>query len=154
MAEKNIYVIRGQRVMLSTNLAESYGVQVKALIQAVKRNMDRFPEDFMFQLTAEEYENLKSQIVTSRWGGIRRAVPYAFTEHGVAMLSSVLSSKKAIQVNILVIRMFIKLREFALAHKDVYLKIDALEKKYDQQFQVIFKAIMLMLDKPKDKPRF
>ena len=95
--EKNIFLIRGHRVMLSTHLAELYGVEAKVLVQAVKRNIDRFPEDFMFQLNELEFKNLKSQIVTSSWGGIRRANPYAFTEQGVAMLSSILRSERAIQ---------------------------------------------------------
>jgi hypothetical protein len=98
--EKTIFLLRGQKVMLSPHLAELYGIEARILVQAVKRNVDRFPEDFMFQLTREEYENLKSQIVISSWGGARRARPYAFTEQGVAMLSSVLRSKRAVQVNI------------------------------------------------------
>ena len=105
--EKRIYVIRGKKVMLSTDLANLYGVEVRALVQAVKRNIERFPEDFMFQLTKEEFEILKSQIVISSWGGARRSRPYAFTEQGVAMLSSVLRSKRAIQGN-----KFIELVEF------------------------------------------
>src|ERR1041385_1621144 len=102
-----IFMIRGQKIMLSTDLAELYGVPPKVLIQAVKRNLERFPKDFMFQLSAEEFNNLKSQIVTSSWGGIRRARPYAFTEEGVAMLSSILRSKRAIQVNIAIMRAFV-----------------------------------------------
>ncbi|MFA6459461.1 MAG: ORF6N domain-containing protein [Candidatus Paceibacterota bacterium] len=98
-----ILLIRGQKVILSQHLAELYGVQVKVLIQTVKRNKDRFPQDFIFQLSKEEFENLKSHFVTSSWGGMRRALPYAFTEHGVAMLSSVLKSKQAVQMNILII---------------------------------------------------
>jgi hypothetical protein len=97
--EQIIFIIRGQKVMLSTHLAELYQVEPRALVQAVKRNIERFPEDFMFQLTDEEFVNLKSQIVISSWGGLRRATPYAFTEQGVAMLSSVLRSKRAVQVN-------------------------------------------------------
>src|SRR2546422_7883780 len=95
-----IYLVRGQRVMLSTHLSELYGVEPRVLVQAVKRNLERFPEDFIWQLSAEEFANLKSQIVTSSWGGLRRAAPYAFTEQGVAMLSSVLRSKRPVQVNI------------------------------------------------------
>ena len=98
--EGTIYLLRGQKIMLSTDLATLYAVETKVLVQAVKRNIERFPEDFMFQLSKEEFSDLKSQIVTSSWGGIRRATPYAFTENGVAMLSSVLNSKRAIQVNI------------------------------------------------------
>ncbi len=152
MTEKYIFTLRNQRVMLSTHLAELYDVEVRSLIQAVKRNKDRFPDDFMFQLTNNEFENLKSQFVISSWGGIRRASPYAFTEQGVAMLSSVLNSKKAIQVNIQIMRTFMKLRELAITHKDLRIRVDELEKKYDQQFQVVFKAIkMLVEDKPKNE---
>jgi hypothetical protein len=101
---KSIYLIRSQRVMLSSSLAELYGVEPRVLMQAVKRNIERFPQDFMFQLSIEEFQNLKSQFVISSWGGLRRARPYAFTEQGVAMLSTVLNSKRAIQVNITIMR--------------------------------------------------
>ncbi len=104
-----IFIIRGSRVMLSKHLAALYNVEPRALVQAVKRNRERFPGDFMFQLTAAEWENLKSQIVISSWGGSRRATPYAFTEHGIAMLSSVLKSRRAIQVNIEIMRAFVRL---------------------------------------------
>ena len=129
IVQQKIFVIRGQKVMLSMHLAELYEVEVRALVQAVKRNKDRFPEDFMFQLSAEEYENLKSQIVISRWGGARRETPYAFTEQGIAMLSSVLKSKKAIHVNIVIIRTFVKLRRFLTTHKVLAHRIRNLEKK-------------------------
>jgi hypothetical protein len=111
LIERRIYIIRGQKVMLSPDLAEIYQVEPRALVQAVKRNADRFPVDFMFQLTREEYANLKSQIVISRWGGTRRATPYAFTEHGVAMLSAVLRSRRAVQMSILIVRAFVRIRE-------------------------------------------
>jgi ORF6N domain len=123
-------------------------------VQAVKRNLDRFPEDFMFQLTDQEFLNLKSQIVISSWGGIWRATPYAFTENGVAMLSSVLQSKRAIQMNIQIMRTFTKLREMIASHMDLGRKLDALEKKYDEQFQVVFEAIRQLVaeeEKPKRK---
>ena len=152
LVEKRIYLLRGKRVMLSSDLAELYGVSAGALIQAVHRNRDRFPSDFMYQLTDKEVINLKSQIVISSWGGSRRANPYAFTEQGVAMLSSVLKSKRAIQVNIKIIRIFVNMRELVIAHKDLWLKIDELEKKYDHQFQVVFKAIKLILEKSKEGP--
>lgn len=155
--EDKIFLIRGQKVMLSTDLAQLYGVEPRVLVQAVKRNIDRFPEDFMFQLTNKEFSNLKSQIVTSSWGGLRRATPYAFTENGVAMLSSVLNSKRAIQVNIQIMRTFTKLREMIASHKDLARKLDALEKKYDEQFQVVFQAIKQLLseeEKPKKKIGF
>ena len=107
--ERSIFIIRGARVMLSTHLAALYNVEPRALVQAVKRNRERFPGDFMFRLTGAEWENLKSQIVISSWGGSRRAAPYAFTEQGIAMLSSVLNSRRAIQVNIEIMRAFVRL---------------------------------------------
>jgi len=155
--ERLILRIRGQNVMLSTHLAELYEVEPRALVQAVKRNIDRFPEDFMFQLTDKEFEDLKSQIVISSWGGIRRAPPYAFTEQGVAMLSSVLRSKRAVQVNIAIMRTFVRLREMLAAHKDLERKLIALEKKYDEQFKVVFDAIRALMaptQKPKQKIGF
>jgi hypothetical protein len=145
---RRIYVIRGHKVMLSPDLAELYQVEPRALLQAVKRNADRFPEDFMFQLSAEESKNLKSQSVISSWGGARRATPYAFTEQGVAMLSSVLNSKRAVQVNIAIMRAFVQLRQFASSHKDLAEKIAVMEKKYDAQFSVVFKAIKQLLEPP------
>lgn len=155
--EDKIFLIRGQKVMLSTDLAQLYGVEPRVLVQALKRNIDRFPEDFMFQLTDQEFINLKSQIVTSSWGGLRRATPYAFTENGVAMLSSVLNSKHAIQVNIQIMRTFTKLREMIASHKDLARKLDALEKKYDGQFQMVFEAIRQLIEieeQPKRKIGF
>jgi hypothetical protein len=155
-----IFVIRGHKVMLSTHLAELYGVEVRALIQAVKRNIERFPDDFMFQLSNSEYKNLKSQIVTSSWGGIRRANPYAFTEQGVAMLSSVLKSKRAIQVNIAIMRIFVKLRELFSTHKELAHKLTELERKiekHDEEIKGIFEAIrqlMVIAEKPKRKIGF
>jgi hypothetical protein len=117
--ESKILLIRGQKVMLSTHLAELYDVEPRALVQAVKRNADRFPADFMFQLNSAEFQHLKSQIVTSSWGGLRRATPYAFTEQGVAMLSSVLKSQRAIQVNIAIIRAFVRLRQVLAEHQEL-----------------------------------
>jgi hypothetical protein len=151
--EKRIYVIRGHKVILSTDLAELYDVEPRALVQAVKRNMGRFPEDFMFQLTKDEFDNLKSQIVISSWGGLRRATPYAFTEQGVAMLSSVLRSSRAIQVNIEIIRAFVRLRRILGSHRDLARKLEELEKKYDQQFQVVFEAIRQLMAPPSTKKR-
>src|ERR1700730_9806367 len=120
LVERRIYLIRGQKVMLDADLAELYQVETKTLNRQVKRNADRFPEDFMFQLTAEEAESLRYQIGTSNEGrGGRRYLPYAFTEHGVAMLSSVLKSPRAVQMNILIIRAFVKLRELLANHKDL-----------------------------------
>ena len=143
--EGKIYMIRGHKVMLSMDLAELYDVEPKVLMQAVKRNMERFPEDFMFMLSNQEFMNLKSQFVTSSWGGIRRANPYAFTEQGVAMLSSVLRSKRAVQVNITIMRAFVKLREMLSAHKDLARKLADMEKKYDSQFKVVFDAIRQLM---------
>lgn len=143
--EQAILLIRGHKVMLSTHLAALYEVEPRALVQAVKRNLARFPADFMFQLTAEEFTSLKSQIVISSWGGLRRATPYAFTEQGVAMLSSVLRSKRAVQVNIAIMRAFVKLRELLATHKDLARKLEALERKYDAQFKVVFDAIRQLM---------
>lgn len=134
--------------MLSIDLAELYDVEPRALIQAVKRNKDRFPEDFMFQLENQEVRILKSQIVTSSWGGLRRANPYAFTEQGVAMLSSVLRSKKAIRVNVEIMRAFVRLRELLATHKDLANKLEQLEKRYDHQFKIVFDAINELMTPP------
>ncbi len=160
LIEKKIYLIRGHKVMLSTDLAKLYGVEVRVLVQAVKRNIERFPEDFMFQLSQEEYENLKSQIVTSSWGGARRARPYAFTEQGVAMLSSVLRSERAIQVNIAIMRAFVRLRQIFSTHKELAYKLAELERKiekHDEEIKAIFEAIrrlMMSPQKPKRKIGF
>ena len=150
--ERSILLIRGQKVMLSIDLAELYQVEPRVLVQAVKRNIDRFPEDFMFQLTEEEYTNLKSQIVISSWGGLRRARPYAFTEQGVAMLSSVLRSKRAVQVNIEIMRAFVRLRRILASHVDLARKLEALEKKYDAQFKIVFDAIRQLMAPPEPEP--
>src|SRR6266542_920792 len=146
--EHRIYSLRGQRVMLSFDLSALYEVQPKALVQAVKRNIDRFPQDFMFQLSDGEFRNLKSQFVTSRWGGLRRAAPYAITEQGVAMLSSVLRSKRAVQVNINIMRAFVRLREMMAGHQDLAKKLAELERKYDAQFKVVFDAIRNLMEPP------
>ena len=151
--EKAILLIRGQKVMLDADLAELYGVETKVLVQAVKRNLERFPEDFMFQLSQEEFAILRSQIVTSSdWGG-RRYRPYAFTEQGVAMLSSVLRSRRAIQVNIEIMRAFIRLRQMLASHVELARKLDALEKKYDAQFKQVFEAIRQLMAPPEPKRR-
>jgi len=137
--------------MLDKDLAAMYGVDTKVLVQAVKRNIERFPEDFMFQLNKDEFQNLRSQIVTSSWGG-RRTPPYAFTEQGVAMLSGVLRSKRAIQVNVEIMRTFVKLRKMLGSHKDLARKLATLEKKYDSQFKLIFDAIRQIMA-PEDPPK-
>jgi hypothetical protein len=146
--EQKIFLIRGLKVMLSNHLAKLYNVETRSLIQAVKRNRDRFPEDFMFQLSEKEFHNLKSQIVISSWGGLRRSLPYAFTEQGVAMLSSVLRSGRAIQVNIAIMRAFVKLREILSAHKELAQKLVELEQKierHDKEIKGIFEAIRLLM---------
>jgi hypothetical protein len=150
--EQSILLIRGQKVMLSTDLADLYQVEPRVLVQAVKRNISRFPQDFMFQLTEEEYSNLKSQIVISSWGGLRRARPYAFTGQGVAMLSSVLRSKRAIQVNIEIMRAFVRLRRILSSHADLARKLDELEKKYDAQVRVVFDAIRRLMAPKEPEP--
>jgi len=137
--ERSILLLRGLKVMLDRDLAELYGVQTRDLNKAVQRNGDRFPSDFMFQLTLEEYKNLMFQFGTSRWGGTRK-LPYAFTELGVAMLSSVLNSKRAVHVNMQIMRAFVALREILATHKDLARKLEEMEKKYDQQFRVVFCA--------------
>jgi len=142
----------GQKIPLHADFVPLYGVEQKAVNKAVKRNMDRFPEDFLFQLTDDEFQNLKSQIVISSWGGSRRANPYAFTEQGVAMLSSVLRSKRAVQVNIQIMRTFVQLRQMLAVHKDLEHKLTALEKRYDEQFKVVFDAIRALMTPP-EKPR-
>ncbi len=142
--------------MLSTDLAELYNVEPRALIQAVKRNIERFPDDFIFQLADREFENLKSQIVISSWGGLRRANPYAFTEQGVAMLSSVLRSKRAIQVNIAIMRAFVKIREMLSTHKELAHKLAQLERKierHDEEIKLIFDAIRKLMAPPEPKRR-
>lgn len=139
--ETRILILRGHKVLLSTHLAELYGVLPKALVQAVKRNAERFPPDFMFQLTADEFAHLKSQTVTSSWGGPRRAPPYAFTEQGVAMLSTVLRSRRAVLVNIEIMRTFVRLRRLVAGNTDLARKLAELERKYDHQFKVVFDAI-------------
>ena len=168
--ERRILLIRGQKVMLDADLAELYGVETRALNQAVRRNIDRFPEDFMFQLTDKETEVLRSQSVisnesngergelrsqsaTSNEGrGGRRYNPYAFTEQGVAMLSSVLRSPRAVQVNIAIMRAFVKLREMLASHRDLARRREEMEERYDAQFKDVFAAIRELM-RPPEKPR-
>ncbi|MFH1846621.1 MAG: ORF6N domain-containing protein [Candidatus Omnitrophota bacterium] len=153
--ENKIFLIRGQKVMIDKDLAELYGVETKYLKRQVRRNIDRFPKDFMFQLSKSELNNWRSQFVTSNSSdkmGLRYA-PYVFTEHGVAMLSSVLNSKRAIQVNIAIMRTFAKLRDMIATHKDLKQKLKEMEKKYDKQFQVVFQALEQLLEEPKQKPK-
>lgn len=157
--EGKILLIRGQKVMLDRDLAELYGVETFNLNKATKRNIDRFPSDFMFQLTSEEADSLRFQIGMSKTTGRggRRYLPYVFTEQGVAMLSGVLNSKRAVQVNIAIMRAFVKLREMIASHKDLEKKLNELEKKFDGQFQIVFEAIrqlMVIEAKPKKKIGF
>lgn len=162
VVERKIYIVRGHKVMLDSDLAKLYGVPTKRLKEQVKRNIRRFPEDFMFELTLQEIEILRSQIATSSWGG-ERYLPYVFTEQGVAMLSSVLNSERAIEVNIAIMRAFVRLREILLTHKDLAAKVAALELKYknhdmrfseyDKHITAIFEAIKKLMAPPPEKPR-
>jgi len=154
--ENKIYLIRGSKVMLSTDLARLYGVPVMRLNEQVKRNIKRFPIDFMFLLTRQEVTILKSQIAISRWGGSRRANPYAFTEQGVAMLSSVLHSERAIQVNIAIMRAFVKLKDILSTHKELAHKLKELEGKvgkHDMEILMIFDAIRQLMAPPPEPPK-
>ena len=150
--ENKIYLIRGKKVMLDKDLANLYAVKTKVLLQTMKRNIDRFPHDFMFQLNKKEAGILRSQIVTSSWGG-RRYLPFAFTEQGVAMLSSILRSKRAIQVNIQIMRTFVKLRRMVSSHRRILKKIEAMESKYDKQFRIVFDAIKALIEQPYEKSK-
>jgi hypothetical protein len=150
--ERTIYVIRGQNVMLDADLAALYGVPTKVFLQSVRRHSGRFPDDFMFQLTKEEYDGLRSQIVTSNGRGGRRYRPFAFTEQGVAMLSSILNSPRAIQVNIEIMRTFVRLRRLLETNAELARRLNDLEQKYDAQFGVIFDTIRQLMAPP-DPPR-
>jgi len=153
--EQRIYLIRRQKVMLSMHLAELYGVETRALVQAVKRNIERFPEDFMFQINDSEAESLVSQNVIPHKKYFGGSLPYAFTEQGVAMLSSVLKSERAIQVNIAIMRAFVKLREIISTHKELANKLHELERKieeHDVDIHTIFEAIRQLTAPPK-KPK-
>ena len=151
--ERVIVLIRGHKVMLDRDLAELYGVEVKQLKRQVKRNQDRFPADFMFELSKEEYDALRSQFGTLKRGEHSKYLPYAFTEQGVAMLSSVLRSTRAVQVNIEIMRAFVRLRQILASNAQLARKLDALEKKYDAQFKVVFEAIRELMRPPTPKRR-
>ena len=160
--ERSILLIRGQKVMIARDLAYLYGVTTKVLNQAVKRHKDRFPEDFMFQLTMEEAKiwwtevrgsGLRSQIVTLKRGQHIKYRPYAFTEHGILMLSSVLNSERAVQVNIEIMRTFVRLRRMLASHAELARKLEALEKRYDAQFKIVFDAIRELMRPPEPKKR-
>lgn len=149
--ENKIYLIRGKKVMFDRDLAQLYGVLTKNLNKAVGRNMERFPDDFMFQLTKDELHNLRFQFGTSNRGG-RRYMPFVFTEQGIAMLSSVLKSKTAIRVNIQIMRTFTKIREMIVSNKVLREKIEAMERKYDGRFRVVFDAIKRLIEKDRIEP--
>ena len=152
-----IYFLRSEKVILDRDLASLYEVEVRTLNQSVKRNIKRFPNDFMFQLTQEEYASLRSQNVTLKRGQHRKYFPYAFTEQGVAMLSGLLNSERAIKVNIEIMRAFVQLRKLIDSNKELAKKIEKLESKYDEQFKIVFEAIRQLIredDKPKGKIGF
>ena len=157
LIERRIYLIRGHKAMLDSDLAELYGVSTKVFNQAVKRNRDRFPHDFMFQARVAEANSLRSQIVTSnRKRGGRRYLPYVFTEQGVAMLSSVLTSKRAVQVNIAIVRAFVRFRELLSTHKELAHRMDDLERKQREQgtnIETVFRAMQKLLAPPPKKSR-
>ena len=146
-----IFVIRGKKIILDRDLADLYQVDTRNLNKAVKRNIERFPDDFMFQLTRKEFLDLMFQFGTSSWGGNRK-LPFAFTEYGVAMLSGVLNSERAIKVNIQIIRIFTRLRNFLIHYKDLKEKIEKMERKYDKQFRIVFEAIKQLIQE-EEKPK-
>ncbi len=149
LIQNKIYEIRGQKVMLDYDLAELYEVETKVLKQAVRRNINRFPSDFMFELAKDEFDSLRSQFVTSKRGGTRY-MPFAFTEQGVAMLASVLKSEKAIEINIQIVRAFVFMRRYALSHQDLTEKLRALESKYDKKFADVYEALKHLFVKTKE----
>ncbi|MEK7584932.1 MAG: ORF6N domain-containing protein [Patescibacteria group bacterium] len=154
--ERSILLIRKQKVLLDADLADLYGVEIKVMIQAIKRNVERFPKDFMFQLTKVEADSLRSQFVTFKSSGRgkhRKYLPYAFTEQGVAMLSSVLRSPRAVRVNIEIMRAFVRLRQILSTHADLARKLAELEQKYDKQFSVVFEAIRQLMIPPEEPRR-
>jgi hypothetical protein len=157
MIERRIYMIRGQKVMIDSDLADLYRVETKLLNRAVQRNLGRFPEDFMFQLTAEEGECLRCQFGTSKNGrGGRRYLPYAFTEHGVVMLSSALNSERAVQMNVLIVRAFVKLREMLASHKDLAHKMEHLErqqKEHRLQLAAVYSMVKRLMEPPRRRKR-
>ena len=151
---RRIFTIRGHRVMLDADLAELYGVPTKRLNEAIKRNAVRFPEDFMFQLSREEVDSLRSQNATLKTGRgkHRKYFPFAFTEQGVAMLSGVINSPRAVQVNIAIMRAFVRMRKMLLSHEELARKVNALEGKYDARFRVVFDAIRALMEPQPPKP--
>jgi len=150
--ERMVLFLRNQKVMLDFDLADVYGVSTKRLNEQVRRNIERFPADFMFQLTEQEFENLRSQIATAKLA-MRRNPPYAFTEHGAVMLANVLNSQTAIDASVQVVRVFIQLREMLASHKELSRRLDELEKKYDSQFQAVFEAIRELMTPPEKEQK-
>jgi hypothetical protein len=150
--ERLIFVIRGHKVMLDADLSELYGVETKALNRAFARNRNRFPSDFAFRLSDAEFQDLRCQFDTSRWGG-RRYLPYAFTEQGVAMLSGILHSRRAVQVNIAIMRTFVQLRRLLVSNAELARKLEALEKKHDARFKIVFDALRELMTPPEPKQR-
>jgi len=152
MIERRILIVRGCKVLLDSDLADLYGVETRVLNQAVSRNKDRFPKDFMFRLTKDEAKFLTSQFVISSYGG-RRHIPYVFTEYGALMLANTIKSERAVQASIAIVRAFVQLRETLSANKELAKKLDELEKKYNKQFAVVFDAIRQLMTPPKERPR-
>src|SRR5262249_48982538 len=151
---RRILFIRGEKVILDSDLAELYGVTTKRLNEQVRRNRDRFPTDFMFQLTEEEFDRLRSQNATSNVGrGGRRSLPFVFTEHGAIMAANILSSQRAIAASVTVVRAFVRLRQMLASHADLARKLEALEKRYDAQFKEVFTAIRALMEPPGASPR-
>jgi phage regulator Rha-like protein len=151
--ESKILFIRGSKVMLDRDLAKLYGVETKLLKRAVRRNISRFPKDFMFELSQKEHKSIRCQFGTFKKGEHSKYLPYAFTQEGVAMLSSVLNSERAIQANIQIMRAFVKLRELMATHENLKKKIEEMEKKYDYQFKIVFDAIKQLLESPRQEPK-
>ena len=150
--ERRILIVRGEKVLLDSDLADLYGVETKVLIQAVKRNLKRFPNDFMFQISVKEHANLKSQFVTSSSGyGGRRYLPYVFTEYGALMLANILRNERAVQVSIEIVRAFVQLRKILATNKDLARKLEELEQKYDKQFKVVFDAVRALMNPPEPR---
>jgi hypothetical protein len=153
LIEKKILLIRSQKVMLDADLAEMYGVETRVLNQAVKRNLDRFPPDFMFQLSREEKQEVITNCDHLSRLKFSKALPYAFSEHGALMIASVLNTQRAVEVSVFVVRAFVQLREMIASHKDLARKFAAMEKKYDKQFRVVFDAIRQLMAEPPTKKR-
>ena len=150
--EDKIYIIRGKRVMLDFELSKVFGITTKAFKQAIKRNINRFPDDFMFQLTKPELEVLRSQFVTFNLLNTRY-LPFAFTEHGAVMVANILHSERAVKASVTVVRAFVKMRSILIEYKELKSKVDKLENKYDKHFKIVFDAIKALMDSPKSKPK-